>query len=150
MNRLNSDFNRIKNHGIPDIILNVQINENDKYRGHIITIKGPKDTPYEKGVFDLSVDFPKEYPFIPPTIKFINRIFHPNIDMNGNICIDILKDQWASSISLTSIIISLSDLLQNPNPDDPLNIDAGNIYKKNKEQFNKTVNDYIKKYCNYK
>lgn len=58
------------------------------------TIMGPGDSPYQGGVFFLTIKFPTDYPFKPPKVQFNTKIYHPNINSNGGICLDILKDQW--------------------------------------------------------
>uniref|UniRef100_A0A1I8FYD5 E2 ubiquitin-conjugating enzyme n=1 Tax=Macrostomum lignano TaxID=282301 RepID=A0A1I8FYD5_9PLAT len=88
-----------------------------KLRGEIC---GPPDTPYEHGKFQLEVVIPDTYPFTPPKVKFITRIWHPNISsVTGAICLDILKDQWAAAMTLRTVLLSLQALLASPEPDDP-------------------------------
>ncbi len=101
------------------------------------TIIGPEGTPYQGGVFNLKIFFPTDYPFKPPKITFITKIYHPNINSNGNICLDILKDQWSPALTITKVLLSISSLLAEPNPDDPLVPDIANLYKTDRESFNK-------------
>eukprot|EP00042_Codosiga_hollandica_P041071 m.362900 g.362900 ORF g.362900 m.362900 type:complete len:202 (+) comp56021_c0_seq6:1410-2015(+) len=83
-------------------------------------IAGPVDTPYHGGEFHLDVVVPAEYPFKPPIVKFVTRIWHPNISsQTGTICLDILKDQWAAGMTLRTVLISVQALLASPQPDDP-------------------------------
>ena len=100
------------------------------------TIIGPTETPYEGGMFNLIILFPTDYPFKPPKISFTTRIYHPNINRTGGICLDILKDQWSPALSITKVLLSICSLLSDPNPDDPLAPEIANIYKTNKEQQN--------------
>jgi len=65
------------------------------------SIKGPKDSPYQGGVFELAVVFPLDYPFKPPKVAFRTKIYHPNINSSGGICLDILKDQWSPALTIT-------------------------------------------------
>ena len=62
------------------------------------TIMGPEDSPYSGGVFFLNIHFPADYPFKPPKVSFTTRIYHCNINANGGICLDILKDQWSPAL----------------------------------------------------
>ncbi|EER19785.1 ubiquitin-conjugating enzyme, putative, partial [Perkinsus marinus ATCC 50983] len=71
----------------------------------IATITGPADTPYEGGEFDLAVQFPKEYPFKPPKVQFLTRIFHCNINANGVLCLDILDKQWSPSLTMQTVVV---------------------------------------------
>ncbi|KAK2952110.1 putative Ubiquitin-conjugating enzyme E2 T [Blattamonas nauphoetae] len=91
-------------------------------------IEGPEQTPYEGGFFYLTISCPDNYPFAPPVVRFITPIFHPNIDSNGRICLDILdpppKGSWSPSQNLSTILISLRVLLSDANPTDPLDMEA--------------------------
>lgn len=112
------------------------------------TIIGPSDTPYEGGIFNLIITFPNDYPFKPPKISFCTKCYHPNIDDIGNICLDILKTQWSPILNVSKLLLSISSLLSDPNPNDPLNHTVANIYKSDKEQFNKNAREYTLKYAN--
>lgn len=67
------------------------------------TIIGPNDSPYAGGVFLVSIHFPPDYPFKPPKVAFRTRVFHPNINSNGNICLDILKEQWSPALTISKV-----------------------------------------------
>merc|ERR1719272_949075 len=83
-------------------------------------IPGPPDTPFEGGVFQLDINIPASYPFSPPKVKFITRIWHPNISsQTGMICLDILKDQWAAAMTLRTVLLSIQAMLSAAEPDDP-------------------------------
>jgi ubiquitin-conjugating enzyme E2 D/E len=111
------------------------------------TIIGPIGCPYEGGVFKLSIDIPNDYPFKPPTIKFLTKIYHPNISSDGEICLDILKGQWSPALNIFKVLLSLSSLLTDPNPNDPLMADIASQYKHNKSEFIKKASEYTKKYA---
>lgn len=93
---------------------------------------GPIGSPYEGGVFKIIIMFPKDYPFKPPRIMFKTPIYHPNISSTGAICLDILKEMWSPALSLSKVLLSLVSLLTDPNPDDPLSLEAAHIYKINR------------------
>ena len=84
------------------------------------TILGPEDSPYQGGIFSLNINFPADYPFKPPKINFETKIYHCNINSNGAICLDILKDNWSPALTIPKVLLSISSLLTDPNPDDPL------------------------------
>uniref|UniRef100_A0A4W6DMJ5 E2 ubiquitin-conjugating enzyme n=1 Tax=Lates calcarifer TaxID=8187 RepID=A0A4W6DMJ5_LATCA len=65
------------------------------------TIMGPSDSPYQGGVFFLTIHFPTDYPFKPPKVAFTTRIYHPNINSNGSICLDILRSQWSPALTIS-------------------------------------------------
>ncbi|KAF8390705.1 hypothetical protein HHK36_025232 [Tetracentron sinense] len=84
------------------------------------TIPGPIGTPYEGGTFKIDIILPDGYPFEPPKMQFITKVWHPNISsQNGAICLDILKDQWSPALTLKTALLSLQALLSAPEPDDP-------------------------------
>ena len=103
------------------------------------TIFGPEDTPYAGGVFKVGIKFGDEYPFKPPTIKFITPVLHPNIDKFGNICLDILNVNWSPILSISKLLLSISSLLNDPNPNDPLDKETANLFIKNIDLYNKKV-----------
>ncbi|XP_076069495.1 ubiquitin conjugating enzyme vih [Oratosquilla oratoria] len=113
------------------------------------TITGPKDTVYDGLSYKLSFEFPSTYPYSAPTVKFVTQCFHPNVDLQGNICLDILKEKWSASYDIRSILLSIQSLLGEPNNDSPLNGQAAEMwvnqaaYKKHLiEQYKKaTQND---------
>ena len=88
-------------------------------------------------LFKLTVIFPEKYPFKPPKVKFSTRIFHPNINRNGSICLDILNTNWSPALTIIKVLLSISSLLTDPNPKDPLSKEAATLYLRNKEDYNK-------------
>jgi ubiquitin-conjugating enzyme E2 D/E len=115
-----------------------------EWKAYII---GPKDTPYENGYYELMLLFPNEYPFKPPKISFITRIYHPNINSNGGICLDILKEIWSPALTISKILLSISSLLADPNPNDPLVPEIAKLYKENYEKYLKIAKEYNDKYA---
>lgn len=113
----------------------------------VVSIKGPVDTPYEGGTFYLTVNIPPEYPFSPPKIKFNTKIYHPNINGIGEICLDTLKGSWAPSLTIQKTLLSIISLLSSPNPDDPLIVEIAKIYKENYEEYAKIAREFTKKYA---
>ncbi|KAK9933231.1 hypothetical protein M0R45_020434 [Rubus argutus] len=122
------------------------VNHEDPFKWQGI-IMGPPGSPYEDGVFFLSIDLPNDYPATPPIIKFLTKVYHPNIDEDGNIYIDILEeDQWNPVQTIESLLLSICSLLDDPNPVDPLNPSCF-LFKTNREEFNKMAKEWTKKYA---
>jgi ubiquitin-protein ligase len=145
--RINYDLQDLQSGDIPDTIAEVEINKENILGPHYIELCGPSDTPYEGGRFKMELNITETYPFQPPQLKFNTKMFHPNIARcDGSICIDILKDQWSASLKLKSVILSISSLLANPNPRDPLESHIADMYVNSREKFNKQVKEYVKKY----
>jgi len=111
------------------------------------TIMGPVDTPYQGGVFFLAIHFPTDYPFKPPKVVFQTKIYHPNINSNGAICVDILRSQWSPVLTVPKVLLSISSLLMSPNPDDPLEPEIAKIFKTNRKKYNDNAKDWTKKYA---
>ena len=111
------------------------------------TIMGPNDSPYEHGIFYLEICFPKEYPFKAPIVKFTTKIYHPNINSSGGICLDILKDQWSAALTISKVLISICSLLTDPNPDDPLVPDIVHLYKTNRQLYEDTARAWTQSYA---
>ncbi|ETV78172.1 hypothetical protein H257_08368 [Aphanomyces astaci] len=102
-------------------------------------IQGPEGTPYEKGIFLLSITIPERYPFEPPKVQFVTPIFHPNIDNAGRICLDTLKMQpkgsWMPSVNLSTLLTTIRLLMTDPNPDDGLMPEITDLFKQNHALF---------------
>ncbi|KAJ2720352.1 Ubiquitin-conjugating enzyme E2 4 [Coemansia sp. Benny D115] len=111
------------------------------------SIMGPTDSPYDGGVFFLAIHFPTDYPFKPPKVNFTTRIYHPNINSNGSICLDILKDQWSPALTISKVLLSICSLLTDPNPDDPLVPEIAHLYKTDIVQYNQNAVEYTRKYA---
>ncbi|CAI5445316.1 unnamed protein product [Caenorhabditis angaria] len=103
-------------------------------------IRGPPDTPYAGGLFDLEIKIPDSYPFSPPKIKFVTKIWHPNVSsQTGVICLDILKDQWAASLTLRTVLLSIQALMCSPEPKDPQDAVVAKQYMENPALFKSTA-----------
>lgn len=111
------------------------------------SIMGPAGSPYAGGVFFLSISFPQDYPFKPPKFAFTTRIFHPNINSNGSICLDILKETWSPALTVSKVLLSISSLLTDPNPDDPLVPDIAHLFKTNREKYDQLAKEWTSRYA---
>tara|TARA_Y100000996_G_C22548845_1_gene652938 strand:+ start:713 stop:1165 length:453 start_codon:yes stop_codon:yes gene_type:complete len=111
------------------------------------TILGPEKTPYENGVFYIDIKFPKEYPFVPPKVFFKTKIYHCNVNSNGGICLDILKDQWSPALTITKVLISICSLLNDCNPDDPLVTSIAKLYKEDREKHDNTAREWTQMFA---
>ncbi|KAG8371005.1 hypothetical protein BUALT_Bualt13G0042100 [Buddleja alternifolia] len=107
------------------------------------TISGSKDTVFEGTEYKLSLSFPSDYPFKPPKVKFETSCFHPNVDVYGNICLDILQDKWSSAYDVRTILLSIQSLLGEPNTSSPLNTQAASLWG-NQEEYRKMVEKLYK------
>ncbi|VEN43977.1 unnamed protein product [Callosobruchus maculatus] len=114
-------------------------------------IKGPEGSPYESGVFTLEIQIPERYPFAPPSIRFVNRVYHPNVDDNGRICLDLLKmppsGGWKPTIGIEGLLIAVRMLLDSPNPDDPLMSDIASEYKQDRQEFIRKAKECTEQYA---
>uniref|UniRef100_A0A672QKJ0 Ubiquitin-conjugating enzyme E2 N n=1 Tax=Sinocyclocheilus grahami TaxID=75366 RepID=A0A672QKJ0_SINGR len=99
-----------------------------------VVIAGPQDSPFEGGTFKLELFLPEEYPMAAPKVRFMTKIYHPNVDKLGRICLDILKDKWSPALQIRTVLLSIQALLSAPNPDDPLANDVAEQWKTNEAQ----------------
>merc|ERR1711977_93292 len=111
------------------------------------TILGPEKSPYAGGVFFVDTHFPTDYPFKPPQVKFKTKLFHPNVNDSGSICLDILKEQWSPALTISKVLLSICSLLCDPNPDDPLCPDKAHLFKTQRKLYNKTAQEWTAKYA---
>ncbi|KAI9351106.1 ubiquitin-conjugating enzyme/RWD-like protein [Zopfochytrium polystomum] len=133
--RLQSELMQLMMAGVPGVSA---FPEADNLLCWAGTIVGPAGTPYEGLTYNLSMRFPHNYPFSAPTIRFDTTCFHPNVDLAGNICLDILKDKWSAVYNVSTILLSLQSLLGEPNNDSPLNGHAAQLWAQ-PDEFRKHV-----------
>jgi len=123
---------------------------NASNKNHLLgTIKGPGGTPYENGSFDVDIVIPAQYPFEPPKMKFITKIWHPNVSsQTGAICLDILKDQWSPALTIKTALLSLQALLCSPEAGDPQDAQVAQMYLNDIDEFNKQAKSWTDTYAN--
>lgn len=97
------------------------------------------DTPFEDGTFKLLLTFDESYPNKPPTVKFLSRMFHPNVYANGELCLDILQNRWSPTYDVAAILTSIQSLLHDPNPNSPANAEAAQLYRENMKEYVRRV-----------
>ncbi|CAJ0586515.1 unnamed protein product, partial [Mesorhabditis spiculigera] len=111
-------------------------------------IRGPPDSPYEGGRFKLDINIPSSYPFVPPTVKFTTRVWHPNVSsQTGTICLDILKDNWAASLTLRTVLLSIQALLCTPEPKDPQDAVVASQYMNKQKLFTETAKFWTQQFA---
>ncbi|EGX95119.1 ubiquitin-conjugating enzyme E2 13 [Cordyceps militaris CM01] len=140
----------------------------DNLRYFDVEIHGPAQSPYEGGIFKLELFLPEDYPMTPPKIRFLTKIFHPNVDKLGRICLDVLKsrnftlfiptfsieadfslfqDNWSPALQIRTILLSIQALLGAPNPDDPLAADVAKSWKDDEQAAIATAKEWTAKYA---
>lgn len=108
----------------------------------VATLMGPAGTPYEGGLFILDIKFPNDYPYVPPIITFKTPIYHCNINKKGDICLDILKNNWSPALMIDKVLLSISSLLAAPNPSDPFVGSIAQLLESNKEEHDRQAREY--------
>jgi len=139
--RIRREFKEvIKSEEVAKCHIKVELKNNDIFTELRGEIAGPPDTPYEGARFVLDIKIPETYPFNPPKVQFVSKIWHPNISsVTGAICLDILKDQWAAAMTLRTVLLSLQALLAAAEPDDPQDAVVAKQYKESPEIFRRTA-----------
>ncbi len=106
-------------------------------------IIGPDDTPWEGGTFKLLLEFNEDYPNKPPAVKFVSKLFHPNVYNDGKICLDILQNQWSPIYDIAAILTSIQSLLSEPNTASPANAEASQLYDRDRREYNRRVKQVV-------
>ena len=124
---------------------NTDITDFTKFRGRF---RGPPDTPYEGGQYDVDIRITPEYPFKPPEMRFITKIWHPNVSsQTGAICLDTLGTAWSPVLTLKSALISLQSLLSSPEPKDPQDAEVASMLIMRPEEFAHVARDWAVRYA---
>jgi len=115
-----------------------------------VIFKGPEDTPYSGGIWKIRVELPDQYPYKSPSIGFMNKIFHPNIDeLSGSVCLDVINQTWSPMFDMVNIFgVFLPQLLRYPNPTDPLNGEAAALLMRDSASYEAKIKDYVSRYAN--
>lgn len=107
----------------------------------------PDCAPYSKGAFRIEINFPAEYPFKPPKILFRTKIYHPNIDEKGQVCLPIISvENWKPATKTDQVIQALVALVNEPEPEHPLRTDLAEEYSRDRKKFFKNAEDFTKKF----
>ncbi|KAJ1948478.1 hypothetical protein FBU59_001574 [Linderina macrospora] len=146
--RLAKEYKLLQKSDMEGIVCTPKHDSLDQYEARI---EGPRETPYESGLFLLDIVLTKQYPIEPPSVKFRTRIYHPNIDDHGNICLDLLKTgkngTWNPQWTLESVLRALTLLMDTPNPDDPLMPDIADEMKCDVETYRRKAREWTAKYA---
>jgi len=122
------------------------IDDRDLYQWRA-TILGPEGTPYQGGIFYLKIQLSPDYPFRVPHITFITKIYHCNVNVNGSICLDILKDKWSPALTISKALLSICSLMDDPNPNDPLVYEIADLLLKDKARHDANARETTVQYA---
>ncbi|XP_062168303.1 ubiquitin-conjugating enzyme E2 4-like isoform X1 [Alnus glutinosa] len=122
---------------------------NDGLNEFNVEFHGPKESLYEGAVWKIRVELPDAYPYKSPSIGFVNKIYHPNVDeLSGSVCLDVINQSWSPMFDLLNVFeVFLPQLLLYPNPSDPLNGDAASLMMKDRKQYDQKVKEYCERYA---
>ncbi|KAJ1850744.1 ubiquitin-conjugating enzyme E2 N [Coemansia sp. RSA 2703] len=142
--RILKEVERLNKDPVPGILAQ-PIEGNIRYFD--VLMDGPSQSPYDGGRFKLELFLPEEYPMAPPKVRFLTKMYHPNIDKLGRICLDILKDKWSPALQIRTVLLSIQALLSAPNPDDPLANDVAEQWKTNEKLAIQTATQWTQMYA---
>mmetsp|Transcript_11883 Transcript_11883/g.28332 ORF Transcript_11883/g.28332 Transcript_11883/m.28332 type:complete len:150 (-) Transcript_11883:54-503(-) len=121
--------------------------DNENYRYFHIAMAGPTGTSYEGGTYKLELFLPEGYPMEPPKVRFLTKIYHPNIDKLGRICLDVLKDKWSPALQIRTVLLSIQALLSAPEPSDPLDTTVADHFIANRKEAEQVAKQWNDKYA---
>eukprot|EP01134_Creolimax_fragrantissima_P004474 CFRG4474T1 len=142
--RIVKETQRLQQEPVPGISA-VPQEQNARY--FMVVMDGPPETPYANGKFKLELFLPDDYPMCPPKLRFLTKIYHPNIDKIGRVCLDILKDKWSPALQIRTVLLSVQALLSAPNPDDPLANDVAVVWKEDEYKAIETAKEWTASYA---
>jgi ubiquitin-conjugating enzyme E2 D/E len=114
------------------------------WRGKII---GPSETPFEGGIFIVDIACSNGYPFKPPQYRMLTKMYHPNISSNGEISMSILNRDWNPILGIGKVLLSISSILDTPSMEDPINLEAAQCFREDREKYNSLVRQYTSDYA---
>ncbi|KAI9657817.1 MAG: Ubiquitin-conjugating enzyme E2 8 [Alyxoria varia] len=126
------------------------VNDNSRLKQEfMVRFQGPSETPFAGGTWKIHCELPDNYPYKSPSIGFMNRIFHPNIDeMSGSVCLDVINQTWSPMYDMINIFETfLPQLLRYPNPTDPLNGEAAALLMRDTSSYDAKVKDYVQRFA---
>lgn len=154
--RLLQEYRMLTNNP-PDGITAGPVSEDDLLNWEAL-IQGPEGTPFEGGVFPAELKFPPDYPLSPPTMKFLGDLWHPNVYPSGLVCISILhpagddpnhyehaSERWSPIQSVEKILLSVMNLLAEPNDESPANVDAAKQWRDRRDEYDKKVREGVRR-----
>ena len=145
-NRIKKEYHDLQKEKNSNVQVKLVNNDIRHWKGRI---KGPIDTCYQGGIFDVDIIIPDDYPFKPPKMKFDTKIWHPNISsVTGAICLDILKNEWTPALTIRTALISLQALMCEPVPNDPQDAVVAKQYMSDIKLFNETAKHWVEEYAN--
>ncbi|KEP53750.1 ubiquitin-conjugating enzyme E2 [Rhizoctonia solani 123E] len=118
--------------------------EEDNFVVWNCSIKARDDSPYKKGTFKFKVELPQDYPFKAPVVTFQTKIYHPGINEEGQICLPLLRDEWKPATSMTTVLSTILEKVNNPSPDDPYEPAIAAQLKDNKPEFLAKAQEWTK------
>ena len=142
--RIQKETQRLMSEPVPGITATPY---EDNLRYFQVIVCGPGESPYEGGIFNLELFLPGDYPMAPPKVRFLTKIYHPNVDKLGRICLDILKDKWSPALQIRTVLLSIQALLSAPNPDDPLDTGVAEMWKSDEPQAVKIAAEWTAQYA---
>ena len=126
----------------------IKSSNKDDFMNFKVEYTPEKESYWYGGKYVFNISIPDSYPFNPPKVICETKIYHPNIDFQGNVCLNILKEDWKPTMNITSCITGIYYLFTDPNPQDPLNHEAGNVMRENLDTFIQNVKKSLKGgYC---
>eukprot|EP01105_Mastigella_eilhardi_P025252 TRINITY_DN681_c0_g1_i1.p2 TRINITY_DN681_c0_g1~~TRINITY_DN681_c0_g1_i1.p2 ORF type:complete len:156 (+),score=36.38 TRINITY_DN681_c0_g1_i1:305-772(+) len=133
--RLAIETKRLRDEPLPGI---TAVPKEDNPRYFDVILFGPQSSPYEGGIFKLELFCDKDYPLTPPKVRFLTKIYHPNVDRIGRICLSILKENvdggWSAALQIGKVLLSIQALMSAPNVDDPLDTTVAENFKRNQKE----------------
>ncbi|KAJ1618908.1 ubiquitin-conjugating enzyme/RWD-like protein [Pavlovales sp. CCMP2436] len=112
-----------------------------------VAMRGPPESAYAGGIFFLNVHFLEDYPFKPPRVNFTTRCYHPNVNQQGSICLDILGPAWTPALTISKVLVSICSLLAHPFADDALVVELAELYRTDRAQFDQIAREWTHKYA---